>query len=49
MPEKLEEWLAFVSFILVLVSALTETIPLMMMSCVWCIGYCLISMRRSND
>jgi len=49
MPETLEEWLALVSFAIVVASAFAGETVLMMMACIWCIGYCLISMRRSND
>jgi hypothetical protein len=49
MPETIQEWLALASFILVVASAFAGQTGLMMMACVWCIGYSLISMRRSDD
>ena len=48
MPETIEEWAALASFILVVASALAEERQIMMASCVWCIGYTLLSMRKNK-
>jgi hypothetical protein len=49
MPETLEEWLALASFILAVAAAFAEEIQILLMACVWCIGYTIVAMRRSND
>jgi hypothetical protein len=49
MPETIEEWAALASFILAVASAFAEEHRIMMMACVWCIGYTFLAMRRSND
>jgi hypothetical protein len=48
MPETVEEWAALASFILVVASAFAEERQIMMASCVWCIGYTLLAMKRSK-
>lgn len=49
MPETIEEWAALASFVLVIAAAFAEEIRIMLMACVWCIGYSILAMRRSND
>jgi hypothetical protein len=49
MPETIEEWAVLASFILAVVAALTEDYQIMLMACVWCVGYTLLAIRRSND
>ena len=49
MPETIEEWAAVAAFVLALATALTEDYQIMLMACVWCIGYTFLAMRRSND
>jgi hypothetical protein len=48
MPETIEEWASVASFVLVVASALAEERQIMMAACVWCIGYTLLAMRRSE-
>jgi len=49
MPETIEEWASLLSFVLAIAAAFTEDFQIMMMACVWCIGYTILAMRRSND
>jgi hypothetical protein len=49
MPETIEEWAALASFILAVASAFAEEHRIMMTACVWCIGYTIVALRRSND
>ena len=48
MPETIEEWAALASFILVVASALAEERQIMMAACVWCVGYTVLALRRSE-
>jgi hypothetical protein len=48
MPETLEEWLALASFILAVAAAFAEEHQIMMMACVWSIGYSIVAMRRAD-
>jgi len=49
MPETIEDWAVLVSFILTVAAAFAEERQIMVMACVWCIGYTILAIRRSND
>ena len=49
MPETIQEWAVLASFILAVAAAFTEDLQIMLMACVWCIGYTILTIRRSND
>jgi hypothetical protein len=49
MPETIEDWAVLVSFILAVAAAFAEDGQIMMMACVWCVGYTFLAIRRSND
>lgn len=49
MPETIEEWAVLASFILAVASAFTEDLQIMLAACVWCVGYTILALRRSND
>lgn len=48
MPETIKEWASVLSFVLVVASAFAEEHQIMMMACVWCIGYTLLAMREAK-
>ena len=48
MPETIKEWTALASFVLAVASAFAEERQIMMIACVWCIGYTLLAMRDAK-
>jgi len=46
MPETIKEWTALASFILAVASAFAEEHQIMMMACVWCIGYTFLAIKE---
>ena len=48
MPENIKEWAALASFILAVASAFAEEHQIMMMACVLCIGYTLLTIKESK-
>jgi hypothetical protein len=48
-PETIEDWAVLASFILAVAAAFTEDLQIMLMACVWCVGYAILALRRSND
>ena len=49
MPETIEDWAVLASFILAVAAAFAEDRQIMLMACVWCIGYTALALRRSYD
>jgi hypothetical protein len=49
MPETIEDWAVLASFILAVAAAFAEDRQIMLMACVWCVGYAVLALRRSND
>jgi hypothetical protein len=48
MPETIEEWAILASFILAVAAAFAEDLQIMLMSCVWCIGYLILTLSRQQ-
>ena len=48
MPKTIKEWAALASFVLVVASAFAEEHQIMMMACVWCVGYTFLAMKESK-
>ena len=48
MPETIKEWAALASFILAVASAFAGEQQIMMMACVWCVGYTFLAMKESK-
>jgi hypothetical protein len=48
MPENIKEWAALASFVLAVASAFAEERQIMMIACVWCIGYTLFAIKESK-